>query len=100
MFSGKSVGLIGSGLQHLPSRLIQTTSLLGAAPLKKKKTDVTIIQMRIERKRRKFQRLVDELEAQEKIKIPLFEHTIDKHILKNLDERTRKNAQQLAEIKG
>lgn len=102
MFSGKSVVLLRTGLQNsLPSRSIQTTALLNAEPLrKKKKTDVSIVQLRVERKRRKFQRLVEELEAQEKIKIPLFEYTIDKHILKSLDERTRKNAEQLAEIKA
>lgn len=102
MLSGKSVGLVRCGLQNaLPSRSIQTTSLLNAEPLrKKKKTDVSIVQLRVERKRRKFQRLVEELEAQEKVKIPLFEFTIDKHIMKNLEERTRQNAEQLAEIKG
>lgn len=101
MLSGRSVGLVRSGLQNLPSRSIQSTPVLCAAPLKKKKkTDIAIIELRVERKRRKFARLVEELEAQEKIKIPLFEYTIDKHILKSLDERTRKNDQQVAEIKA
>lgn len=102
MLTSKSVSLVRGGLAHnLPSRSIQSTAVLNAEPLrKKKKTDVSMVELRVERKRRKFQRLVEELEVQEKIKIPLFEYTIDKHILKNLGERTRKNEAELAEIKA
>lgn len=97
----KSLNNLNLNSSSLLKRSIQTTAYLNAAPLKKKKQlDSTIIQMRVERKRKKFQRIIDELESQEKIKIPLFEYTIDKHILKNLNDYKRKNEDKLIEIKN
>lgn len=103
MLSSRStVGLVRNvqNVQILNLRSIQTTCVQNADPKKKKRTDATVIHLRIERKKRKFERLVAELEAQKKIKIPLLEYVVDKQILKNLDERTRKNTEKLSEIRN
>lgn len=97
----KSLSLKSTTNLNNINRSIQTTSHLNAAPLKKKKQmDATILQNRVERKRRKFQRIIDQLESLEKIKIPLFEYSIEKHILKNQNEYTRKNEEKLREIRS
>jgi large subunit ribosomal protein L40 len=81
------------------SRGITTTSVLMAdPPKKKKKVDVLIVKMRVERKIRKLEKGIRKLKKTPKQLKPIEEYALPPAIIKNLDARTRKETQEDADM--
>lgn len=81
-------------------RSLHTSSVMFAEPLKKKKRlDPAVLKMRVDRKIKKLEKSIRQLESADKVLIPILEHTVPPHVHKELELRTRTdvNVSQLKE---
>jgi large subunit ribosomal protein L40 len=86
--------LIGSSSQGL-----HTSCVMFAEPLKKKKRlDPIVLKMRVDRKVRKIEKAIRQLENAEKVLKPLMERTLAPQVYRELELRTR-DEDQLEQLK-
>lgn len=79
---------IGNG--GINFRQLHTSSVMFAEPLKKKKRlDPVILKMRVDRKIKKLEKSIHQLECADKVMKPILEHTLPPHVHKELESRTR-----------
>lgn len=73
-----------------PSAALQTSAVLRAEPLKKKRRlDPAVLKMRVERKVKKIEKSIRQLEMADKVLKPLLEQTVPPHVHRELALRTR-----------
>lgn len=78
---------------------VHTTSVLCAEPLRKKKRmDPALLKMRVDRKIRKIEKAIRQIENAEKVLKPIMERTLAPQVFKELEVRTR-DEQEVARLK-
>lgn len=90
---------VEASIQSNLARTVHTSSVLFAEPLKKKKRmDPVLLKLRVDRKIRKLEKAIRQLENAEKVLKPLMEQTLAPHVYREIDLRVR-NPEMLQQLK-